>query len=82
MNQWQGLKWRLVHVMQALTHIFISVYHEVRDINLLLVASKKVFGSEERISSKMLNCFNLCKHVCETSAGLFVSVLTVTHLKT
>lgn len=79
MNQWRGLKWRLIHVIQALSH----VYHEARDVNLLLITSEKVSSSEERISTKINAelfriCFDLCKYVCETrrvAAGLLVSVL-------
>lgn len=75
--------------MRALSHVFIRVHHEARDINLLLVTSKKRSSSEERIRAKInakLFCirFNLCKNVCMTcaAAGLLVSVLTVTHLNT
>lgn len=87
MNQWWALKWRLIHVMRPLSHVFIIVYHDARDINLLLVTSKKVSGSEERNSSKInTELFCICfECVCETwraAAGLLVSVLTLTHLKT
>lgn len=76
--------------MRALSHVFIRVHHEARDINLLLVTSEKGSGSEERIRAKINTelfriRFDLCEYVCETwcaAAGLLVSVLTVTHLKT
>lgn len=70
--------------MRALSHVFIRVHHEARDINLLLVTSKKRSSSEERIRAKInvkLFCirFNLCEYVCETWCA---AVLTVTHLNT
>lgn len=53
--------------MRAVSHGFISVHHKARDANLLLVNSKTVSTSEERINSQ-INAelfrihLDLCKH--------------------